>query len=269
MANPDCIDSPILTQPHTVRIPLTKGYFAVVDACDADLLQYRWYALTSKKRRGVYAQRKDYANNTLIYMHREILSRMVGRELGRLDFTDHIDHDGTNNRRDNLRLATPSQNAHNSLRNRSGLRGVCQTSLHVWTATIQVKTEVIRLGYFPTAEQAHEAYKIALVKHHGEFATNDLGDTVELRVEAKRIAFDGSVFGPLIRSHRGSKTQRRAMKDMGIKFCISMYSRLERGHINYLRRDWFEAICRWLDRDPAEFTTDLYLFRRDAGPVQS
>jgi hypothetical protein len=93
------------------RIPLTQGLFTVVDPDDyARLSRYRWHA--SRGRGTFYAQRKVWDPSTrterTIKMHRQILNcppHLV---------VDHINHDGLDNRRTNLRLATPAQNVCNS-----------------------------------------------------------------------------------------------------------------------------------------------------------
>lgn len=89
---------------------------------------------------------------------------------------DHIDGNPANNRMNNLRLATSSQQKQNKSvqsNNRCGLKGAY---FHSWRTgkkwRTQIKTEkgLIFLGYFATAEEAHEAYKCAALHYFGEFA---------------------------------------------------------------------------------------------------
>ena len=87
---------------------------------------------------------------------------------------DHIDGDRSNNRLANLRLATRSQNMFNrgaTRRNKTGLKGV---TVHMqrpgYFARIQRDGKVKHLGYFLTAEEAHEAYCKAAREIHGDFA---------------------------------------------------------------------------------------------------
>jgi hypothetical protein len=89
---------------------------------------------------------------------------------------DHKDCDPTNNRLDNLRLATSSQQKQNKRvqsNNRAGLKGAyyhaCRTGKK-WRSQIKVGQRLIFLGYFHTAEEAHEAYAAAAAEHFGEFA---------------------------------------------------------------------------------------------------
>jgi hypothetical protein len=89
---------------------------------------------------------------------------------------DHKNMDRTDNRIENLRAATSSENRRNSRfrsKNTSGFRGVsfhCQK----WRATIVVNRHQTFLGYFATREAAHAAYCLAAKKLHGEFASSDL-----------------------------------------------------------------------------------------------
>lgn len=90
------------------------------------------------------------------------------------DQVDHINTVRTDNRIENLRKASRSQNMHNTRarsNNTSGFKGVswCKRKLK-WRMSICVNYRQIFGGYFDTAEAAHEAYKKAADKYHGEFA---------------------------------------------------------------------------------------------------
>lgn len=87
---------------------------------------------------------------------------------------DHKDLNSSNNRIDNLRLATSHQNMCNrgvSRISKSGLKGVSRHSKNdCWVAFIGDNNQTLYLGSFPTKESAHSAYREAAVKLHGEFA---------------------------------------------------------------------------------------------------
>ena len=93
---------------------------------------------------------------------------------------DHINGDRCDNRIENLRLATYSQNSANAkrhTRNTSGLKGACKVLRRgkwtgKWQASITFQRKQIALGYFDTKEEAHEAYMDAARKHQGEFANS-------------------------------------------------------------------------------------------------
>lgn len=87
---------------------------------------------------------------------------------------DHRNNDKFDNRISNLRLASDTQNRHNrpvTRTNKAGFKGV---SLHkasgLWVARIKKDRKIHELGYFKTPEEAHEAYKTAATRLHGEFA---------------------------------------------------------------------------------------------------
>lgn len=93
---------------------------------------------------------------------------------------DHKNGDTLDNRLDNLRLATPSQNSINKhyAWGASGLKGVYKKQLRGvskkgecrWRATIQFERKSIHLGYFTTKEEAHTAYFKKASELYGEFA---------------------------------------------------------------------------------------------------
>ena len=84
---------------------------------------------------------------------------------------DHIDGNPSNNRIDNLREATPSQNGGTSRKSRRGLKGAYPMSNHWrWTTKIRAHGVSRYIGSFDTEVEAHEAYRQAAIKLFGEFA---------------------------------------------------------------------------------------------------
>lgn len=87
---------------------------------------------------------------------------------------DHKDGNPGNNRADNLRAASGSQNCCNrgiSARNTSGVKGVSlEKKTGLWKAYIKVGGKQTHLGRFPTLEEAAEARRIKAAEAHGEFA---------------------------------------------------------------------------------------------------
>lgn len=89
---------------------------------------------------------------------------------------DHIDCNPSNNRIDNLRLATSSQQKMNKRvqsNNRSGLKGAYYHDAHKgkkWRSQIKVDGRYRFLGYYHTPEEAHAAYAEAAKEFFGEFA---------------------------------------------------------------------------------------------------
>jgi hypothetical protein len=157
-----------------ITILLTQKQTATIDAKNADLNQYKWYA--HKRENTHYAVRKTGGrkNSVAIYMHREILGRKIGRPLSSLEHCDHIDGNGLNNTEDNLRLVTPSQNIMNSRipkNNTSGVKGVSwMKTLQKWRAYIFIDGTQKHLGLFSDIEEAVKVRKDAENELFGEYA---------------------------------------------------------------------------------------------------
>lgn len=162
-----------------IEIQLDKEQVALVDDSDADLASLKWTASFNPAYSGggkYVAVRYIYntdGTRTRVLMHRVIMGRVLGRPLLRSEKVDHIHGLTLDNRRSELRLATHSQNMMNKKvqsNNASGYKGVYyRKSMNKWRAEIQVNRKKIRLGYFDTPEEAHEAYCKAGREHHGDF----------------------------------------------------------------------------------------------------
>lgn len=157
-------------------IPLTRGMVTLVDAADYERLNpFKWMA---RENRGTfYAQRSVGPRSD---RRTEIMARVImGAGPGQL--VDHINGDTLDNRRANLRIATNTENVRNQRRRSPGASGFRGVKRHKgcprkpWHASITVNGRVVSAGYFPTAEDAADAYDRAALKHHGRFArTNRL-----------------------------------------------------------------------------------------------
>lgn len=86
---------------------------------------------------------------------------------------DHIDGDGLNNKPDNLRLATKTENMQNrekTRKNTSGKKGVCwHNQAEKWLAQIKINGRHVSLGLFESINEASAAYEAAAREHFGEF----------------------------------------------------------------------------------------------------
>ena len=155
------------------QIALTKGYVALVDDEDfEELSQWKWRALV--KPRTVYAIRHSAGRRGgTIHMGRDIL----GISLPVL--TDHINGNGLDNRRVNLRECTRQENNRNSrsrLGSSSRYLGVCwNKQMQKWQAGIKVGGRLRHLGYFAVETEAGSAYKAAAAIAYGEFASGVRG----------------------------------------------------------------------------------------------
>lgn len=145
------------------HIPLTKGKFAVVDDEDYEVLScYKWSASTGKGKKWYAVRMGDYK---LILMHRQIMNPPKGLEV------DHIDSDGLNNARNNLRVVTHRQNIMGKKKHKntaSKYRGVIwNKSRNRWNAQIKVNYKGIYLGSSKIQEEAAKMYDIASIKYFG------------------------------------------------------------------------------------------------------
>jgi len=165
------------------RIPLTQGYYALVDADDYEQLsQYKWHVKV--KSSGPYAYRTR--GRKQIPMHRQILNAPPGL------YCDHINHNGLDNRRCNLRLCTPQQNSFNrrpllrkaSCRKRtSKYKGVhWDRQKRKWRAMIRHNGRLIHIGCFDNELDAVIAYDDYAIELFGEFAYLNCHHRPEIRL---------------------------------------------------------------------------------------
>lgn len=154
-------------------IMLTQGYIALVDEQDHEALaEYVWGAQVD--RNGVYVcrmQRKAECGDDKpkkVYMHRQIL----GATDRRTD-VDHINQDGLDNRRANLRSCSRSENNGNrrKYRGTSRYKGVSWDSKNSkWLAQIHLSNRRRYLGRFVLEQDAARAYDAAALLQWGDFA---------------------------------------------------------------------------------------------------
>ncbi len=146
-----------------VLIPLTRGKTVTISAKDWGLVKHiKWTAFRGTNT--WYAKgRNPSAPPMRIFMHRLIINATAGR------LCDHVDGNGLNNRRRNLRITTPSGNGINRHRfkAKSGYIGVTfhdDCPLRPWESRIVIGGKCNFLGHYETAELAAAARKSASKK---------------------------------------------------------------------------------------------------------
>lgn len=148
----------------TWLVPLQNG-FSLIDEEDLDRVgRHRWYVVRRRASRGAYVTGK--INGKTVYLHRFIMQADSGQEV------DHVNGEGLDNSRGNLRIASKSQNCTNRrYASRSGYRGVhAMPHGQKWRAVITVSGERIQGTPRPDKESAARDYDALAVEHFGAFA---------------------------------------------------------------------------------------------------
>ena len=154
------------------KILLSRGEVALVDDEDYGFLsRYTWHCHIQPNSETKYAVARMWINGrrTNVQMHRMIMSHTK-------EHTDHVDRNGLNNQRFNIRPASRIENGRNrKLQKHSAkYKGVhFFKATGAWTASIRINTVKKHLGYFHTPEAAALAYDAAALKYFGEFARTD------------------------------------------------------------------------------------------------
>lgn len=153
-----------------IELQLSRGKVAIIDEIDADLAAYKWSA--KKKRDRFYAFRTIRKDGKMFAVH---LHQAIYQRMHITDGSGHVDHannDPLDNRRENLRYATPSQTRANSKipsDNTSGYKGVVKHGKK-WRAQIRADGKNYYLGLFDDPAVAGAIYEQAAIDFFGEYA---------------------------------------------------------------------------------------------------
>ena len=152
---------------QAIEISLSQNLKALIDEEDYPLVsKYIWHAYKSKNTWGAATHP---SRNKSISLHRLIMSCPKGM------CVDHINGNGLDNRRENLRICTIAENNRNRVRmqknNISGFRGVFwEKSCKKWRSQISINNKNVHLGIFKNIEDAYNKYCEASKRYYGEFS---------------------------------------------------------------------------------------------------
>ena len=157
-----------------MHVQLTQGFSAIIDDEDSELVgRHKWHVQikSPKKAYAISMVRSDPetpGRQRTLRMHRLILGVTDSSVI-----VDHINHNGLDNRRVNLRCVSAAENAWNRrpIHAESKFKGVswCNRELK-WRVYIRVRTKAIYVGLFKSEVDAARAYDEAARKHYGQYA---------------------------------------------------------------------------------------------------
>ena len=155
------------------KIPISQGKYALVDDKDFEWLnQWKWFVCKNGQMMYVHRNErnesiKEKRKQITVSMHRSIMKTPKGMD------TDHINGDGLDNRRSNLRICTHAENTKNKRKTygTSRYKGVhwCKHNKR-WYSYITHNKKQTFVGSFNNERSGAIAYNKAAKKYHGIFA---------------------------------------------------------------------------------------------------
>jgi hypothetical protein len=156
---------------------------AIIDEQDFDKIKdYKWSSIFCGKAKSPYAVSSHFGK--IVYMHRIVMEAKSDQ------FVDHIDGNGLNNSRENLRFATTSQNNMNQCKrsdNTSGHKGISWCpDRDKYQVYINIDRKRKSLGRYKTLEEAICVRDQAVKEHYGEFARDNSSLPKDVKIEPQR-----------------------------------------------------------------------------------
>ncbi|KAA0117852.1 hypothetical protein CIW48_26985 [Methylobacterium sp. P1-11] len=153
----------------SVRLKLSDGTFATIDECDEAAVSHIVWRREAIKRAsgGFYIYGRCPVKRDKVYLHRFLLNAKRG------EYVDHVNGDGTDNRRSNIRLCSPSENNANRAAkpNKWGFRGVFWCNEHrKFRGRVMFEGRTYQTAWFPAAAEAAKARDRLASDIHRQFA---------------------------------------------------------------------------------------------------
>lgn len=153
----------------------TPSYVALVDDEDFEYLsQFPWYVRTTPS--AVHAKRDFYSDKKHFrtYMHMDVMKRVMGEEVDlSAHWIDHINGNGLDNRRENLRLVTRKQNAANRRPNKNSKTGIKGVRWKAKDNRYEVYVAGKYVGSSFSLEEAKEIRRQKAIEHYGDYANKE------------------------------------------------------------------------------------------------
>jgi hypothetical protein len=132
------------------KIKLTQGKYALIDNKDFKKVStLKWRA---HKTRGNIWYVESQQWTRVIYLHRFLMNPRDDKEV------DHINRNGLDNRRKNLKICTRSENLRNrKIKSKSGMKGIHKTIYGRFQTNAFLNKKYIHLGIFTTISEAKKA----------------------------------------------------------------------------------------------------------------
>jgi hypothetical protein len=210
------------------KIKLTQGQFALVDDENFELVnKYNWVIKVASKTL-LYAQAN--VEGKLIKMHKLILKTNK--------IIDHINNNGLDNRKSNLRIVSTKENAINSRKrktNTSGKTGVYWDKVrNKWSATITVNYKTIHLGRFSSFEEAKKVRQENELKYFGKLKKES---------EVFDIKLQGKTKNHFYRKQYNSSNKYKGVNLVNGKYRVRILINGKRTYIGHFNSELDAAKC--------------------------
>ena len=190
--------------------------------------KYKWHARYG--RNTMYVQ--GNVDGKIIRLHRFLMGTKSNFVI------DHLDRDGLNNTRENLRFVTLGQNSQNS-QNRAGtseFRGVSwSTQVKKW----HVKCGGDHIAYFRDEDEAARSYDEAVLRKYGRNAVTNFfikDEDIEIIINQERSVKDSKILPRGVTKKAEERTYKASLTWDGVSYKLGRFETPEKAHEAYLEK---------------------------------